>query len=108
MWGKIFVLQDSRLRRKMTDQILINDIKVHPLSHKVYVAVSRGRGPDGIPVILQIDGSGNMSEFSLSNVRYSAVSLPDAPEPKADAAVKGPEGLVNPNPRVRTITELSS
>ena len=89
------------------DQILINDIKVNPVSHKVYMAVSRGRGPDGLPVILQIDGSGTMREFSLSNVRYSAVSLPDAPDSKADAAVKGPEGLVNPNPRVRTITDLS-
>src|SRR3989442_9853573 len=91
----------------MPDQILINDIKVNPLSHKVYMAVSRGRGPDGIPVILQIDGSGKMSEFSLNNVRYSVVSLPDAPESKVDSAVKGPEGFVNPNPRVRTITDLS-
>jgi hypothetical protein len=91
----------------MPDQILINDIKVNPLSHKVYMAVSRGRGPDGVPVILQIDGSGNISEFALNNVRYSMVSLPDAPEHKPDASVKGPEGLVNPNPRVRTITDLS-
>lgn len=91
----------------MPDQILINDIKVNPLSHKVYMAVSRGRGPDGVPVILQIDGSGKISEFSLTNVRYSVVSLPDAPDQKADAAVKGPEGFVNPNPRVRTITDLS-
>jgi len=91
----------------MPDQILINDIKVNPLSHKVYMAVSRGRGPDGIPVLLQIDGTGKMSEFPLNSVRYAVVSLPDAPEPKTDLAVKGPEGFVNPNPRVRTITDLS-
>jgi hypothetical protein len=91
----------------MPDQILINDIKVNPLSQKIYMAVSRGRGPDGIPVILQVDGSGNISEFSLQNVRYSMVSLPDAPDTKPDASVKGPEGLINPNPRVRTITDLS-
>jgi hypothetical protein len=91
----------------MPDQILINDIKTNPLSHKLYMAVSRGRGPDGIPVILQVDGSGKISELSLDHVRYSMVGLPDAPDSKPDASVKGPEGLINPNPRVRTITDLA-
>src|SRR5262245_8104665 len=49
------------------DQLLINDMKVNPLSHNVYVAVSRGRGPDGIPVILKIDGTGKISEMPLNN-----------------------------------------
>jgi hypothetical protein len=89
------------------DQLLINDMKVNPLSHKVYIAVSRGRGPDGIPVILRIDGSGTISEFPLNNVRYSMVTLPDAPEAKPDASIRGPEGKVNANPRVRTIHDLS-
>ena len=89
------------------DQLLINDMKANPLSHKVYLAVSRGRGPDGIPVILRIDGSGTISEFPLNNVRYSMVTLPDAPEAKPDASIRGPEGKVNANPRVRTIHDLS-
>jgi len=89
------------------DQLLINDMKVNPLSHSVYVAVSRGRGPDGIPVILKIDSTGKISEMPLNNVRYSMVALVDAPEAKPDASVRGPEGKVNANPRVRTIHDLS-
>ena len=61
------------------DQILINDLKVNPLSHQTYIAVSRGRGPDAIPVILKMDGSGKMVEFSLKSVKSAAVSLADAP-----------------------------
>jgi hypothetical protein len=90
------------------EQILINDIKVNPLSHKTYIAVSRGRGPDAMPVILQLDNSGKMTEFSLNNVKYAMVSLPDAPESKPDAPNgRNPEGFVNGNPRSQTITDMA-
>lgn len=90
------------------DQILINDIKVNPLSHQSYIAVSRGRGPDAMPVILRMDGSGKMTEFSLNNVKYAAVSLSDAPEAKPDAPPgRNPEGFINGNPRSQTITDMA-
>jgi hypothetical protein len=105
----------------MPDQILINDIKVNPISKRIYLSVSRGRGPDAAPVILRIDGSGKMSEFSMDRVNYSMVTLPDAPEPRPGAApVKGGErvngvaqqvmgpGLFGAgNPRAWTITDMS-
>jgi hypothetical protein len=91
-----------------TDQVLINDIKVNPLSHQTYIAVSRGRGPDAMPVILRLDASGNISQFSLDNVRHAMVSLPDAPEAKPDAPPgRNPEGFVNGNPRAQTITDMA-
>src|SRR3954467_11698030 len=34
------------------DQVLISDVAVNPASRNVYVAVSRGRGPDAVPVLL--------------------------------------------------------
>ena len=88
--------------------ILINDIKVNPLSHQAYIAVSRGRGPTALPVILRLDGSGKIAEFSFNNVRFAMVSLPDAPEPKPDAPPgRNPEGFVNGNPRSQTITDMA-
>ena len=65
-------------------QILIDDIKVNPLSKTIYLAVSRGRGPDATPVILKSDPSGNLSELSLDNVPYSSVTLPNAPASRRD------------------------
>ena len=64
------------------DQILINDVKVNPISKNVYLSVSRGKGPDAIPVILRVDAAGKLSEFSLDNVAYASASLADVAPPE--------------------------
>ena len=38
------------------DQIMVNDLTVNPMSKHAYLAVSRGRGPDAVPVIVSVDG----------------------------------------------------
>ncbi len=81
------------------DQILINDAVVNPISKKVYLAVSRGRGPDAIPVILRVDGAGKITELALDNVKHSSVSLPDAPDSVKDARGQ--------NRRLEAITDLA-
>src|SRR5262245_57978210 len=35
-------------------EILIDDMVVNPISHHAYLAVSRGRGPDAIPVLVRV------------------------------------------------------
>ena len=89
------------------DQILINDVQANPLSGNAYVAVSRGRGPDAIPVILRVDVSGSITEFSLNNVRYSMVRLADAAQSMPGLTRDTPEGRQNANPRVESITDIS-
>jgi hypothetical protein len=61
------------------DQILIQDVAVNPISKNVYLSVSRGRGPDAVPVILRVDAAGKISEVSLENIKHASVSLPDGP-----------------------------
>jgi hypothetical protein len=80
------------------DQILINDVKVNPISKNVYLSISRGKGPDAIPVILRIDAAGKLSEFSLDSVAYASASLADAPVSKP-----GQRG----DPRNDAITEIA-
>jgi hypothetical protein len=63
------------------DQILINDMAVNPISKKVYLSVSRGRGPKAPPVIVRADRSGKIEEFPLDNVSHARVSLPNVPDP---------------------------
>src|SRR4026209_859018 len=36
------------------DQVLIDDMVVNPISHNAYLAVSRGRGPDAVPVLVRV------------------------------------------------------
>ena len=78
------------------NQISIKDIAVNPVSKNVYISVSRGKSTDAIPVLLKLDASGKLSEVSLSNVKYSVATLPNAP-----AAGSGTS-----NPRLDTITEV--
>jgi hypothetical protein len=81
------------------DQLLINDIKVNPVSKNIYISVSRGRGLNAIPVILRINSSGRITELPLDRVTYSTALLPNPPvsNPRADYR----------NPRLETITQLA-
>jgi hypothetical protein len=66
------------------DQITIQDVVVNPISKNVYLSVSRGKGPDAVPVILRVDAAAKITEVSLDNIKHSAVSLPDPPTIAAD------------------------
>jgi len=79
------------------DQILIQDVKVNPISKNVYLSVSRGKGPDAIPVILRVDGAGKISELALDNVPFSTVAIPNPPAANAKART---------DPRLETITQI--
>jgi hypothetical protein len=82
-----------------SSHILINDVKVNPVSKNVYLAVSRGRGVDATPVILRIDGAGKMTELALQNAVSSVARLPNPPVSNAKAGYR--------NPRLETITQLA-
>ncbi len=80
------------------DQIAINDVKVNPASHNVYLSVSRGRGPDATPMIVRVNAAGSLALLSLDNIRHASVNLSDAPEANPSA---------RQDPRMMTITDMS-
>ena len=82
------------------DQILINDMAISPVSHRAYLSVSRGRGPEATPVILRVGSNGQVEELSLGAVRYSKVPLANAPSVDAKDA-RGPSR------RLEAITDLA-
>jgi hypothetical protein len=84
------------------DQVMINDLAVNPVSHQVYFAVSRGRGPDAVAVLLRADADGKLSEVALDKVKHSVAQLPDAP---VDGVVG--EGNRKSNPRMESITDIA-
>lgn len=59
--------------------ILINDLAVNPETGSTFLTVSRGRGPDAMPVIVRVDSSGKLAEFSTKDVLFSHAELPNAP-----------------------------
>lgn len=84
------------------DQILIDDLAIHPVSRNAYLAVSRGRGPDATPALVRVDGNGKLKSVALENVKYSRAELPDAP---IDGVVG--EGRRRSNPRLESITDIA-
>lgn len=58
-------------------EIQINDLRVNPASGNVYLSVSRGRGPDAMPVIVRITAAGKMEQLPLKNVKFDKVTLPN-------------------------------
>ncbi len=83
-------LKVEKLDQKIADllgtkpqEIQVNDLAVNPASGSVYLSVTRGRGPDGTPVILKVGPDGKLTEVALKDVRYARVLLPNAPDAKA-------------------------
>lgn len=84
------------------DKILIDDVVVNPVSRNVYLAVSRGRGPDAMPVLIRIKTDGRLEVVSLDKVNFSRGELPDAP---IDGVVG--QGNRQSNPRQESITDIT-
>ncbi|HTA41186.1 MAG TPA: hypothetical protein VK789_01995 [Bryobacteraceae bacterium] len=80
------------------DQIVINDVKVNPVSKNVYLSASRGKGPDAAPLIAKVDTSGKVSVLSLDSAPNESVSLVDAPATGANT---------RPATRMQTITDMN-
>jgi hypothetical protein len=83
------------------DQILIEDMAVNPISRNAYLALSRGRGPEAVPVLVRVKADGQPEVVSLEKVKFSRAELLDAP---ADATVG--EGNRQRNPRRESITDI--
>lgn len=82
------------------DQIVIEDLAVNPLSRQAYLAISRGKGPDAIPLLVRVKADGQPELVSLDKVKFSRAELPD---PAADAAPAGR----GQNRRLEAITDIA-
>jgi hypothetical protein len=83
------------------DQLLIEDMVVNPLSRNAYLAVSRGRGPDAIPLLIRVKADNQPEVVVLDKVKFSRAELPDAP---VDGVVN--QGNRQSNPRRESITDI--
>jgi hypothetical protein len=68
-------------------QIKVEDMKVNPASGNVYLAVTRGKGPDAAPVVMKLTRDGKMAEFVLRDVPFSSVALPSANDRQRTEAI---------------------
>lgn len=81
--------------------VQIVDLAVNPVSKSAYLSVSRGQGAAAKPVLLKIDQSGKLSEFSLVGVPFSKASISAVPSAEA----KNPR--TGQSQRTESITDLA-
>ena len=95
------------------DDVLIHDLAVHPVSRRVYLAVSRGGEPwssswnlpndlADATILLRVDGDGSITEVALEGVAYARAELPNPVDGAKTHRWK--EGV---SLRVDTITDLA-
>ena len=79
-------------------EIQINDLAINPTSKNAFISVSRGLGASATPVLIRVDGAGDIEVISLGAVSYTAASLPNAPD--ADPGARR-------DPRASSITDMA-
>ncbi len=84
------------------DQIQVHDLAVNPISRNAWLSVSRGRGADAQPVILNVSAKGSVSLLEMDRVKFASVALPNAPEDKITG-----QGRRAKNKRLESITDMA-
>ena len=80
------------------DQIMINDVKINPVSKVAWLSASRGRSADATPLIVRVDAAGKVTVLPLDNIRHASVALTDAPASNTTG---------RSNPRMMTVTDMA-
>jgi hypothetical protein len=70
-------------------QLLINGLAVNPASGLVYLSVSRGKGPDAMPVLLRVDRQGKIEDVPLGDVKFARATLSNAATKNRREAITG-------------------
>lgn len=70
------------------EDVAIRDMAVHQPSREVYLAVMRGSGTAGLPVLMRVEPDGTLAEVPLDDVPFASIPLEDAPAPD-DERVEG-------------------
>ncbi len=78
-------------------ETMINDMIVNPASGRVYISVSRGRGPDAQPALFRTTYDGQLELVELDKAKKTMAKFENAPESRETR--RG-------NPRMSAITDI--
>ena len=62
--------------------LMITDMVVDPATRNTYIAVMRGMGAGAMPVLVRVDGAGEIDVISFEGVRYTRIGVPNPPPPE--------------------------
>ncbi len=59
--------------------LLITDMVVDPRTRNTWLSVMRGLGAGAVPVLLRVDGAGEIEVIPFESVRYTRIGVPNPP-----------------------------
>ena len=77
--------------------LIITDLAVHPRTRNAFISVMRGQGAGATPVLLRVDGAGELTVVPLDRVPYSRVKLPNPPDETTALVLQGGREIPVPN-----------
>ncbi len=77
--------------------VMVTDLAVYPETRNAFIAVMRGKGVGAVPVLLRVDGAGEIEVVPLEDVPYSRVRLPNPPGEVTALPLQGGVELPIPN-----------
>jgi hypothetical protein len=69
--------------------LLITDMVVDPRTRNTWLSVMRGLGDGAVPVLLRVDGAGEIEVVSLDEVRYTRIGVPNPPPAETPLVLAG-------------------
>lgn len=75
--------QIAALLGTSSDQIIINDMVVHPLDQTAYLSVMRGHGDAALPLVLNVTPAGEITVVDLAATPYTSISIDRLPDEEA-------------------------
>ena len=77
--------------------LAVTDLAVHHETRNAFISVVRGRGDGARPVLLRVDGAGEITAVPLEEVPYTRVRLPNPPGEMTGMPLKSGQEIPIPN-----------
>ena len=77
--------------------LIITDLAVHPGTRNAFISVMRGQGAGATPVLLRVDGAGELTVVPLDRVPYTRMKLPNPPDESTTLVLQGGQEFPIPN-----------
>ena len=77
--------------------LTVTDLAVYPKTRNAFISLMRGHGAAATPVLLRVDGAGEITVIPLDRIPYSRVKLPNSPDEVTPLVLQGGRQLPIPN-----------
>ena len=79
------------------NNVTVTDLAVYSQTGNAFVSVMRGQGDGAVPVLLRVDGAGQLQVVDLGQVPFTRVRLPNPPDDITPLVLQGGRSFPVPN-----------